>query len=108
MAPFEQVDTTREQRLRGSVLKMIYLNHRRQRPHLDHVMLCAVLRETGHSVGVNDVITVLQDLQDRGYLLFREMRNDYTNDIEISRIGITPAGRDVMERTKTDPAVLLY
>jgi hypothetical protein len=63
------------------------------------------VRDLGCDVGENELITVLQDLFDRGYVVYSEKKNRFTNRVEISLIQLTPKGRDLGERTTEDLAV---
>jgi hypothetical protein len=108
MADFDQqMGAARECRLRGIVLELVNLNHRQQSSHMDGIMLWGLLDKIGFSVGQTDVLTVVQDLADRGYLICEQKKNNWTGRTQISKIGITPAGRDLVERTKEDRAVLI-
>lgn len=105
-------DVHQVRRLRGAVLELVYARHSEQQSRMDHVALWSMLRELQHDAGENDVLTVLQDLKDRGYLTFSEKKNRLTNRTEISLIQITPKGRDLVEEvvskgTSPDAAVAL-
>ncbi len=103
-----QLDAVAERRLRGLVLELVWTRHQQQGSHMDNVMLWGLVNKVaGFSVGEAKVITVLQDLGERRYLSFVEKKNRWTNKVEISRIGITPVGRDLVEHNREDdPAVL--
>jgi hypothetical protein len=90
-------DIEQVKRLRGAVLELVYSRHRGQQSRMDHVALWNMLIELQHDAGENDVITVLQDLKERGYTTFAEKKNRFTNRTEISLIQITPKGRDLVE-----------
>jgi hypothetical protein len=109
MADFDQqMSVGRECRLRGIVLELVNTNHKQQRAHMDGIMLWGLLDTVGFSVGQADVLTVVQDLADRNYLVCEQSKNRWTGRTQISKIGITPAGRDLVEqRTKEDKAVLI-
>jgi hypothetical protein len=92
-------------RLRGEILEIVDEGHRRQEQRLNHLVLWGVLQRMQYDVSQNDVITVLQDLKDRGYLSLFQDKNPRTGIVRISQIQITPAGRDVLEGTKVDYAV---
>jgi hypothetical protein len=98
-------DVENRKRLRGTILELVNEGHQQQRSRMDDVVLWGVLRKLQYDVGMNDVRTVLQDVKDRGYLVFQEDRNRKTNELRISLIMITPRGRDVVEGTILDPAV---
>ncbi|MBZ5533085.1 MAG: hypothetical protein LAO20_16770 [Acidobacteriia bacterium] len=98
-------DVETRKRLRGTILELVNEGHEKQRSRMDHVVLWGVLRKMLFDVGQNDVLTILQDLKERGYLVFQEERNRKTNDLRISQIMITPDGRDLLEGSEDDPAV---
>ena len=96
-------------RWRGIVVELLYARHQAQQSRRDHVALFAMLQDLGCDVGENDVLTLLQDLADRGYVGFHEKRNRLTNRLEISLIQLTAKGRDVYETAVSgglaDPAL---
>lgn len=93
-------------RWRGVILELVYNGHRNQESRLDYLMLWGLMQDLGHNLGQNDVLAQLQDLQERGYLSFQCRKDKSTNAMRIWEIMITPAGRDLVERTrKEDPAV---
>lgn len=105
-------DIEQVKRLRGAILELVYTRHRGQQSRMDHVALWHMLVELQHDAGEDDVITVLQDLQERGYLFFAQKKNRYSNRTEISLIQITPKGRDLVEEAVSkgaspDAAVVL-
>ena len=94
-------------RRRGAVLGFIYTGHTELLSRMDNMMLWGLMQELGFGVGQDEVLTLLQDLRERGYLKFEEKKNRLSGRTEISKIAITPAGRDVVERIKDDAGVLL-
>jgi len=95
-------------RLRGASLEALDVNHRKQKQRLDLHVLWSLLKKLGYAdLAKNDLITVLQDLKDRGYVEFDQKRNEWTGEIRVSQIEIEPKGRDLLERTTNDPAVQL-
>jgi len=101
------VDVARVKRLRGVVLELVYTGHREQRSRLDDVALWGLLQELQYDVSQNDVLTLLQDLRERSLLTFEEKKNRFFGRTEIRLIQITPQGRDLVEGTTTDAAVVL-
>src|SRR5262245_49168745 len=99
------IDTAKLRRWRGVILEMVWQNHHDQGTRYDYSSLWAMMREFGHDIGLNTVLTLLQDLKDSGHLTFREKKNDWTNDVEISEIEITRAGRNVVEKITKDDAI---
>lgn len=102
-----EMQTNQVKRYRGVVLQFVYTNHREQLARMDDVALWGLMLDMGYGVGQNNVLTLLQDLSDRGYLSFNEKLNRVTGRTEISKIQITPGGRDLVERTREDAAVLI-
>jgi hypothetical protein len=96
-------------RLRGVILEMVYSGHRNQESRMDSIALWGLLQGIGFKdLPLNDLHTTLQELRDREYLRFEEKRDRKTGDIRISLIQITPAARDLVEKTvREDPAVLI-
>ncbi len=94
-----------KRRLRGVVLKLIYENHESQKHRLDDVTLTGVLERLQFDVYVNLVREILQDLQERRLINFDLERNRVTGTSAIRQIQITPGGRDIIEKTSSNPAV---
>jgi len=94
-----------KRRLRGMILKLVYENHERQEHRLDDITLTGVLERLQFDVYVNLVRETLQDLGERGLLTFQEVRDRKRGVYSIRKIQISPLGRDLVERTKTDPAI---
>jgi hypothetical protein len=102
------IERNKRRRIRGAILQFVCDNHYAQRPHMDDVSLWGVLMDLQFPVeGQNEVISLLQDLSERGYLSFTEKKNRVNGRTEISRIAITPAGRDLVDHSKEDLAVLI-
>jgi hypothetical protein len=101
------LDTTATKRVRGVIIEVLYSRHQAQQSRVDHVALWHILRDLGCDVGEYDVITELQDLSDRGYVLYKEDKNRLTNRVKILMIQLTSRGRDLREGTIEDPAVSL-
>jgi hypothetical protein len=92
-------------RLRGLILELVNEGHQEQRSRYSDVVMWGVLQRLKHDVSQNELITVLQDLKERGYLSFFQEKDRRTGVVRISQIQITPAGRDLLEGTDSDPAV---
>ncbi len=99
------IDAALNKRLRGVIIEVLYGRHAAQLARADHVMLWHTMQDLGCDVGENEVVTLLQDLSDRGCLRYTEKRNRLTNRAEISLIQLTPRGRDLGEGTLADPAI---
>ena len=95
-------------RQRGLALELIYTEFKKKGVHYDHISLCENMQALGQTVYYNDVIFILRQLKDRGYLAFNEMVvNRSTGELLISEIRITSAGQDIVEHVASDPAVLI-
>lgn len=103
----KRTNTTALPRWRGVVLELVYDAFQKREPRYDYIMLWGMLRSLGQDLGLNEVIFVLRQLRDRGYLRFSENKNKWTNDTEITEIEIVPQGCDVVEKLKTDSAVTI-
>ncbi|MGH9580042.1 MAG: hypothetical protein ACRD2R_03535 [Terriglobales bacterium] len=96
-----------KRRLRGEILQLVGEGHDSQRARLDDTTLWGALRRLGHDVGRLHVLTLLQELEGRGYLSFKETKDEYTSRVRISEIELMARGRDLLEETFTDQAVQL-
>ena len=94
-------------RWRGVVLELVYDGWRQQESRLDDLTLWGLMRDLSHDVSRNDVITVLQQLETRQYLRFRQKNNEYSGQTHISEIELTSGGSDVVEKITSDSAILL-
>jgi transcription initiation factor IIE alpha subunit len=94
-----------KRRLRGVVLKLIYENHEAQKHRLDDVTLTGVLERLQFDVYVNLVREILQDLRERGLISYDGQRDRMSGSHAIRKIQITPGGRDIIEKTSSNPAV---
>jgi hypothetical protein len=100
-----QGDSVRE--LRATVLKIVYENHLQQRSRLRLVPLYGAVSRLFFDVSEDEMITVMQDLKERGYLSYQRDEALYRKKRKtvIGEIQILPAGRDLVEKTRVDPAV---
>ena len=102
----EQVlDPMAARQLRGLILTLVYVNHRRQAARLTSTVIRGTLQREGYQFARNDVISMLQDMKDRDYLRYLSMR-DGDDRIFIFSIEITAKGRDLVDELIQDPAVL--
>jgi hypothetical protein len=92
-------------RIRGKILTVVYENQERQGTRFDHVHLHAFFERLHFDLSENELITLLQDLRERGYLIFDEVKDRRTHEVSIFRIQITPGGRDIVEEIEADKAV---
>jgi hypothetical protein len=94
-----------KRRLRGEVLKLLYENHEAQQSRMDEMTLTGVLERLRFDVSVNLIREILHDLKGRGFVSFDEQRDRVTGRSPIRQIQITPGGRDIIEKTASNPAV---
>lgn len=95
-------------RMRAVILEMLQKNHDEQKSRLDSsAVWSALVRGLGFDVSEKEVITLLQDLSDRAYLRYEEIKDVRLGLYYIVRIELSAKGRDLLERTITDPAVEL-
>ncbi len=101
----EILDPMSARQLRGLILTLVYVNHRRQGSRLTSTVIRGTLQREGYQFSRNDVMAMLQDLRDRDYLRYRSMKggDDRTFIFEIE---ITAKGRDLVDELIEDPAVL--
>lgn len=100
----QRADALRQQRIAGKTLQFVFDNQRRQQHRLDHIDLLQLFADLFFDVGENLLLTLLQDLKERGYLTYEEER-DPDEALKIRKIQITPAGRDIVRCFKKDDAV---
>lgn len=93
--------------LRAEILKAAYESHSLRLPRLSLVPLQTHLDRLHFDVSEDDLATVLEDLKDRGYVSYErdEVAWRKHRRLRIGKIQATPAGRDLVEQTKADPAV---
>ena len=97
--------TCMKRRLRGEILRVLYLGDETRKARLDDLTLTAVLERMQYDVYLNLIDELLHDLKERGFVEFAEDRNNATGKSSIRLIRITPAGRDIIEKTGSSPAV---
>jgi hypothetical protein len=102
----EQVlDPMAARQLRGLILTLVYVNHRRQNARLTSTVIRGTLQREGYQFSRNDVMAMIQDLKDRDFLRYSSMRDGDGRSF-IFAIEITARGRDLVDELITDPAVL--
>lgn len=93
-------------RLRGAILKLLCTNHDEQLSRFDATSLwSALVRGLAFDASRFEVITTLQDLKGRGYVDFRQRKDEDRGTIYLAQIELCPKGRDLLEGTVEDPAV---
>lgn len=91
--------------LRAAILGLVYDNQRRRFSRLGLVQLGGALEKLFYDLSLDDLITVLEDLKERGYIDFDRSKDQRTWHVQVEKIRILPAGRDLVEKTTSDPAV---
>ena len=100
-----QADNVRN--LRAAILQVVYDNHFGRRSRLRLTPLHGALDRLRFDVSEDELVTVLEDLKERGYITFTRDEEKWrkSRDLVIGEIQIMPAGRDLVEKTRTDLAV---
>lgn len=99
----EGLDPELSRRLRGCILKLLRARHNMQSSRMDDVALTHALQALAFTVIIQDVVTLLQDLHDRGYVRYEQKRDFLTRRVRLEKIELTAAGRDLVEESA--PAV---
>ena len=95
-------------RLRGCILVLLRGRHNLQMSRMDDTAVTHALMSLAYRIDVFDVVTLLQDLQDRGYVRFEQKREFLTRRVYLQKIELTAKGRDLVEENiPADPAVEL-
>lgn len=102
MAP---LDAGQNRRLRGAILEILNTRHGAQLSRLDHVALWHIMLDLRFDLGEDDLLTLLQDLCDRGLIVYEESRDRRTNRVSLYKLQLTPDGRDLCEGTTSNRAV---
>lgn len=94
--------------LRGNILKLLCTRHNLQAPRMDDTALTAALQGLGYGdLLTPDVVTMLQDLRDRGYVRYEERRDFRTRRLSLSKVELTAMGRDVVEGSVAEPPAVV-
>ncbi len=94
-------------RRRGIILKLVRQGHEAQLSRMDDFEVFAMMQELGQSVGRDQVLTLLQDLQTLDYLDFNQKTNEISGRKEISEISLTAKGLGLVVRRKSNDEVLI-
>jgi hypothetical protein len=93
-----QTDLERDRRLllvrrrRGFVMKLVRGGHENQLSRLDDFEVWTMCLKVGQTVGRDQVVTILQDLEVLDYLEFKTSHNEMSGRLEIEQIELTPSG----------------
>jgi hypothetical protein len=73
---------------------------------MDDVALCHALMSLAFRIDVKAVVTLLQDMRDRGYVRYEQRRDSLTLRVRVEKIELTSIGRDVVEENIATPAAV--
>lgn len=93
-------------RRRGIILKLIREGHEAQLSRLDDLETWTMLLKMGQTMGRDQVVTLLQDLQVLDYIDFKSSMNEISGRIELSQIELTAAGLRFMTAGRSNDDVL--
>jgi hypothetical protein len=93
-------------RRRGIILKLVRQGHEAQMPRMDDFEVYAMMQELGQSVGRDQVLTLLQDLEVLEYVTFKSKTNEETGRTELSQIELSANGLRFVTRGKSNDDVL--
>jgi hypothetical protein len=87
--------------LRATILQIVYDNHFKRNSRLRLTPLHGALERLFFDISEDELVTVLEDLQERGCLTFTrdEKKWKKSRELVIGEIQITPKGRDLVEDT---------
>ena len=93
-------------RRRGIILKLVRQGHEAQLSRMDDFEVWTMLLKMGQTLGRDQVLTLLQDLQVLEYIDFKQTTNEVTGRVEISQIMLTAAGLRFMVARRSNEDVL--
>jgi hypothetical protein len=94
-----------KRKFRKEILRILSVRHGQQRSRMDDVLLTKTLRDLAWEVDLNDVITILQEMKQRGWVNFRQIRSIYARGVQLLELEILPLGQDVFDGIIPDPAM---
>jgi DNA-binding PadR family transcriptional regulator len=92
-------------RLRRAILDILRDVEKNQTALLDAITLTGVLERLHYDVSVNEIRSLLQDMQERGLIEFQKFKDKETGKIRLQKIKMLPRGRDVLDGIEKEPAV---
>lgn len=93
-------------RRRGIILKLVREGHENQLSRMDDMEVWAIFLKMGQTVGRQQIVTLLQDLQVLDYIDFKSSMNDETGRVEVNQIQLTAAGLRFYTRRQSNDDVL--
>lgn len=100
-----RIDAVIKRRVRGVILRLVLQKHERQEHRYDDYALLAALDRLSFELYLDAVRELLQDMQDRDLLSFKQSKDRKTGEISITGVQLRPRGRNLLEGYDTDPAV---
>jgi len=100
-----RIDPGTKKRIRGAILRLLYMKHEGQEHRYDTRSLLFALDDLSYRVFDNLVDELVQDLGDRGYVKYKTFEVPKTGETISIEIYLTPAGRNIVEGLASDPAV---
>jgi hypothetical protein len=97
--------TKKKTRFRGEVLSILSGHHLAQGSRLDDVQLCLAVQTMGWDCEMRDIVTILQDMQGRGWVKYEWRRSKITQRVELFCIEICPDGQDLVDEVTRHAAV---
>jgi hypothetical protein len=94
-------------RRRGIILKLVRGGHENQLSRMDDFEVWTMLLKMGQSVGRDQVVTLLQDLQVLEYINFKVGQNELSGRMELAQIELTAAGLRFMSAMRSNDDIEL-
>lgn len=95
-------------RRRGMIMKLVRGGHENQFSRMDDFEVWTMFQKMLQSVGRDQVVTMLQDLQVLNYIDFKTSHNEDTGRVMLSEIELTPLGlRFMMTRRSNEDVELM-
>lgn len=96
----------RKKKFRGDILRLLAIAHDKQRSRMSDTEICVNLKALAIDCELPDVVTILQEMKDRDWVTFRQIKNIFPRRVQLLEVQILPDGRDLVEQTTENPAVI--
>lgn len=93
-------------RRRGIILKLVREGHEHQLSRMDDFEMWTILLKMGQTVGRQQVVTFLQDLEVLDYISFKTVVDEETGRVQLSQISLTANGLRFCTRRQSNEDVL--
>jgi|GEM_PF-4722433 len=93
-------------RRRGIILKLVRQGHENQFSRMDDFEVWAMLQKLGQSIGRDQALTLLQDLEVLDYIDYKSSINEITGRTELSQIQLTANGLRFVTAGRSNDDVL--